>query len=92
MTPIPIKLVVSESTDAIALEIKDTNLEYKISGAVPIITNVYPDYSGICVVTPSNDTQILNTTDKILRSDIVIEAIPQNYGLITWNGAFLTVS
>ena len=50
------------------------------------------DYSGSYEVTPTDEEQILPTGDKMLASDIVVKPIPQNYGLITWNGAYITVS
>lgn len=50
------------------------------------------DYSGPYTVTPSTTTQSLATEGKTLASNIIIEPIPNNYGLIAWNGSVLTVS
>lgn len=50
------------------------------------------DYDGPYSVTPSQQTQTLPTTNKTLSQSIVVEPIPSNYGLITWNGTTLTVS
>ena len=50
------------------------------------------DYSGAYSVTPSTEAQILPTADKTLARNIVVEPIPSNYGLITWNGSTITVS
>ena len=49
-------------------------------------------YDGETTVTPSAETQTLRTGGTVLLSDITINPIPSNYGLITWNGATLTVS
>ena len=49
-------------------------------------------YTGEYEVTPSADTQILDTAGLRLTRPVTVNPIPQNYGLITWNGAFLTVS
>lgn len=49
-------------------------------------------YSGAYEFTPSAETQTLPTAMRELTQDIVINPIPSNYGLITWNGEFLTVS
>lgn len=49
-------------------------------------------YTGEYEVTPSADTQTLDTTGLRMTRPVVVNPIPQNYGLITWNGAFLTVS
>ena len=51
-----------------------------------------PVYDGIAEITPSQDTQILQTSNKTLTRNIVVNPIPSNYGLITWNGSTLTVS
>lgn len=49
-------------------------------------------YTGEYEVTPSADTQTLDTTGLRMMRPVVVNPIPQNYGLITWNGSFLTVS
>lgn len=54
---------------------------------------VYPDsYKGVYTVTPSKNKQVLKTGGMMASEDITVEPIPSNYGLITWNGAFITVS
>lgn len=49
-------------------------------------------YEGEYTVIPSNEAQILETKNLRMTDNVVINAIPQNYGLITWNGSTLTVS
>ena len=49
-------------------------------------------YGGPYEVTPSRDTQVLETRSKLATADIVINPIPSNYGLITYSGSILTVS
>lgn len=49
-------------------------------------------YSGDYTVTPSAQAQTLETGGHVLLSNITIEPIPSNYGLITWNGSVITVS
>ena len=49
-------------------------------------------YEGPYEFTPTQETQTVQTADKVLLENIVINPIPQNYGLITWNGAVITVS
>lgn len=48
-------------------------------------------YTGETVVTPTQETQILRTANKLLASDITINPIPSNYGRIIYNGAYLRV-
>ena len=50
------------------------------------------DYQGAYEVTPSTHTQVLPTANKKLSQNVVVKPIPNNYGLITWNGSTLTVS
>ena len=66
----------------------------KISTGNPVVKE-YIDteaYTGVYEVTPSGDTQILQTQGKRLIEDVVIHPIPSNYGLVTWNGSVLTIS
>lgn len=50
------------------------------------------EYMGSYEVIPSEEEQSLSTTDKILTRDVIIKPIPNNYGLITWNGATLMIT
>ena len=50
------------------------------------------DYEGNYIVTPTEQAQTLQTTNKLLNRDVIINPIPSNYGLITWDGTKLTVS
>ena len=50
-----------------------------------------PTYDGVYSVTPSEETQTLLTKNKNLNQNITIEAIPSNYGWISYNGSTLTV-
>lgn len=74
----------------------ELSLEVAQDAELGIITKVregdYPFYAGATEVTPSTETQRLETAETIVLSNIVINPIPSNYGLITWNGSVLTVS
>lgn len=69
-----------------------------IEADADIITKVehyhsqYPDYEGETTFTPSAEMQTIPTAHTVLLSNITINPIPSNYGLITWNGTTLTVS
>lgn len=64
-----------------------------ISGNLTIPSAVLPpSYEGEYEVTPTQETQTLATDSLYMRGNITINPIPQNYGLITWNGSTLTVS
>ena len=69
--------------------ISENSIEAQISlpkniGGVP--------YTGEYEITPTNEVQILDTQGKSMQNNVTINPIPSNYGLITWNGSFLTVS
>lgn len=49
-------------------------------------------YEGEYTFVPTEQTQIIPTKGKSMAQDIVIQAIPSNYGRIVWNGSTLTVS
>ena len=51
-----------------------------------------PVYEGPTEVTPSAETQTLETNGLRMTDNITINPIPNNYGLITWNGSTITVS
>lgn len=74
----------------------DCELSVPLDGELGIITVVHEYdqevYTGATEVTPSLQPQTLYTGDKIVLDDIIINPIPSNYGLITWNGSTLTVS
>ena len=51
-----------------------------------------PHYHGDTEFTPTNAYQTVHTAGLLMDTNIVIDPIPSNYGLITWNGSVLTVS
>lgn len=59
---------------------------------VVIIEKPTDVYEGSYEFTPTASTQTIFVKDKTPYKDITINPIPNNYGLITWNGATLTVS
>ena len=50
------------------------------------------EYDGPYRVTPTAEEQVLSTRNKLLDGDIIVNPVPDNYGLITWNGSVITVS
>lgn len=72
---------------------QDESLNYILDSGVAIVNYIEGEiYEGPYSVIPSLDPQILKTNGYILTKDIIVGAIPSNYGLITWNGMTLTVS
>lgn len=50
------------------------------------------EYDGPYEFTPTQSTQTALTENRVLLENIIINPIPSNYGLITYNGSVLTVS
>ena len=63
-----------------------------VSGGLSITRIEPPEYTGSYYFAPSNEIQTISIANQKATDDITIDAIPNNYGLITWNGAYLTVS
>lgn len=65
----------------------------RLSGGIskPTMAQV-EEYTGAYEFTPTQGTQVIEIANKKATADITINPIPSNYGLITWNGAVLTVS
>ena len=51
-----------------------------------------PNYTGEYEVTPSAETQTLDTAGKRMTRPVKVNPIPSDWGHITYNGAVLTVS
>lgn len=49
-------------------------------------------YEGATVVVPMRTEQILHTKNKTMPDNVIVTKIPNNYGLITFNGGIITVS
>ena len=49
-------------------------------------------YTGDYEVTPGPSPVTLSTRHKFMSENVIINPIPSNYGLVTWDGAVLTVS
>lgn len=42
-------------------------------------------YEGPHTVTPTNETQVLETKNKVMSENLIVNPIPNNYGLVTYN-------
>lgn len=75
----------------------DQNLKVSFGGAEgfsakfeSVISNAH--YHGGYEFQPSGEAQTIRTAGLVLEEDIIIDPIPENYGLITWDGSVITVS
>ena len=73
--------VVAGNINASEVDYKNTKLDAAIDDLYERST--YTEYSGVTTVIPSSESQILETNDKLLKSDITIQAIPSSYKNLT---------
>ncbi len=62
---------------------------------VGVATETYRDrepYTGEYEATPTAFAQVFATAGKSMASDFTVNPIPNNYGLITYDGSTITVS
>lgn len=67
---------------------KKLNLEADFTGT-PELRQLY---RGAYTVTPTEETQTLETQGLLMSTNVVINPIPQNYGLITQIGSMIRIS
>ena len=79
MITVPMEVAVSEQ--AIPMELGVSFIE--IEGE---------HYNGDYTVTPTDQTQTLQTANKVMDYNVTVNPIPNNYGRITWTGSVITVS
>lgn len=89
--PIPVRLTV-DTDRAIPLVVSNSNVTVSVGLATPIVASIVPEYDGDYDITPTSTAQVFQTNGKKLTHDFIVEPIPSNYGLITWNGSTITVS
>ena len=64
-----------------------------ISGSLSVPSVGYvPRYEGPYEFTPTSEMQTVQIENELATGDITINPIPNNYGLITYNGSIITVS
>ena len=99
ITPQVVEVAALPTSDALVIQPPSVMVDAvpgnaDVSTGSPIIRELIggEPYEGEYTVTPSAETQTLDTANKLLARNVTINPIPSNYGLITWNGATLTVS
>ena len=75
---------------SVRLSVKDDSLSLDIGGSFYEIGTPY--YQGVYDLTPTEETQVIPIKDMRASANVTVSPIPQNYGLITWNGSTIMVS
>lgn len=91
--PMQVNMAVADTSFLVPMQVAVSG----ISTGMVSSTNVAPlpppqPYEGDYTVTPSAETQTLSTAGMKMTGSVTINPIPNNYGLITWNGSIITVS
>ena len=89
--PIQVNMTVAESVQRFTATVTESVERFAVTCQEIVAVGV-PEYTGAYEATPSSVTQIFETSGCKMTDNFVVNPIPQNYGLITWNGSFITVS
>lgn len=91
--PIVVNMTLDSSKNVYDLSVEQTceTFDMGLDTTITVTINTNP-YTGAYEFTPTQSTQRIEIKDLMATDDIVINPIPNNYGLIGWNGSFLTVT
>lgn len=70
---------------------KPPSLELEFPGVTVTHTDA-PRYEGPYEATPTRETQVFETEGLLMAEHFTVNPIPSNYGLITYNGFYMTVT
>lgn len=88
---IAVKLTVSSDKTQYSLTVDDVQpIKFTPAEAVTVVSG--EKYTGDYEITPSTVDQTLATDHLFMTGNVTVKAIPNNYGLITYNGSFILVS
>ena len=87
---VPMRVVSSENEFQMSVSADSVEMAARVGSEIRVTASDV--FYGPYTITPTEETQILRTRNKLDISDITIEPIPTNYGRLTWNGNILTVS
>lgn len=80
------------SVDDYILSVEDNSVDLSVASPIVVQEVVVPVYDGAYELTPTAEMQTIPVHGYRFEQDLIIDPIPSNYGLITWNGSQLTVS
>lgn len=74
----------------VGLHVRDDSLSLKAGGQFYAVGS--QPYEGAYTLTPTEQTQVIPINGLRALDDLTINPIPNNYGLITYNGSTIRVS
>lgn len=88
---ITIPMHVSVSGASIPMTVNDGGHQYSvgIGSEYSLVRNEY--YDGSYSFTPSDEEQIIQSRNLVMRQNITIAPIPNNYGRVSYNGSVITI-
>lgn len=92
ITPITVPMTVSSSVVTVPMEVTASNVPIPMNVSTAYYTSHYDTYGGAYEFAPGDEQQVVQTSNKVLKDDIIIQPIPSNYGKITYDGVVITVS
>jgi hypothetical protein len=90
MITIPMQVSVSRVQIPVGVAVSKVDMHVGIGAAYQMREGEI--YEGPYEFTPTQGTQYAPSEGKVLLENIMINPIPNNYGLITYNGRTITVS
>lgn len=86
------ELTVSINPAALSVSIAQPTVGVGFGATIARDYSEVETYDGPYEITPTQETQVLETQNKRATANITVGPIPSNYGKITWDGSVLTVS
>ena len=78
--------------DNIELTVDNSTFSMGVESPIVMQAIEVPVYEGSYELTPTAEAQTIPVHGYRFEQDLIIDPIPSNYGLITWNGSELIVS
>lgn len=80
------------SDNVVEMGVTTDALSFGVESPIVVQAVTIPVYEGAYELTPTAEAQTIPVHGYRFEQDLVIDPIPNNYGLITWDGVTLTVS
>lgn len=92
LKPHVVPMTVISSLEGVHMTVNADSVEIGTKAAAEIRVTASDVYPGPYTVTPTEEPEILQTRNRLATENVVVDAIPTNYGRLTWTGNILTVS
>ena len=90
--PIVVPMTISATETTIPLEVSTNQVSIDTSIGMQVNVVAADVYRGDYTFTPTTATQTVQIANQMATSNITINPIPNNYGLIEWDGTRIRVS